>query len=69
MKKITSLLNLLLLTMVSLNVSAQNIEDYGTPLITDASQFYDNQYGDEGEGTDQSQDLSDDRPDAASFPV
>ena len=52
MRKITSLLSLLLLTMVSLNVSAQNIEDYGTPLITDASQFYDNQYGDEGEGTD-----------------
>ena len=52
MRKITSLLSLLLLMMVSMNVSAQSIEEYGTPLITDPSQFYDNQYGDEGEGTD-----------------
>ena len=40
MRKITSLLTLILLTVSAVNVTAQNLEDYGmTPLITDSTQL------------------------------
>lgn len=53
MRKITSFVTMCLLLMVSMATKAQSVADYGEALITDASQFYDNEYGDASEGTDQ----------------
>ena len=52
MRKITSFVAMCLLLMVSMTVKAQSVSTYGDPLITDASQLYDNEYGDSQEGTD-----------------